>query len=671
MATLEEIGEALQKADAAGNTEDARQLANAYRQKQGMQGQEESQQTGTQPDLTPEQLQQLPDSPQGIYAAIPRNMLAHVNHDWVLRQYGIKKALEHPALIGAGQEVNTLYNFFTGKTPTPDQQAVAQALSKTHPVWAWIGGALADIAALIPLEVLTEGAATVALPEVATRSALGRILGGVGLGSAEGAGLSEAHKEDPLAGSLTGAFLGGLFPAAVEAIGGVRRLRQATTSPLPAETQPTLEAAQKADFPVYTSDVHTPTTFVGKQVQSFGRNIPFLGTGEGLVKRQAQRKELVSDLMDEFGQGEDLEGVKQDLTTKTNKIFKTASQQRKRLVEPIAYSPVNTEAVTNAIDNEIDRLTYQHSGEPYSRPDVSKIKTFEELKQDVQKADFKSLMDLRTRFNQQTHPVYGELKDLDNTAKTQIGGSIRNAIHDNAKQLMEPNDYRKFQQTEETLSDTLQSLKQGRIRKFLNKSALEKISPEQVERQILSKDSYTRKQIYNGLSSEGRSNARAMILNKLHRNATVTDELGNEVISPNRFLAQLDGYKNQIDSFFTAPQKARIEGLKRLLRVSKQSEIAKTLVPTGLQNLTAMIGGGVATTAYVLGLAKTAGMGALGIGVAHAYESAPVRNLLLKLGKLPPKSPEFNPTVQRIMNELSKATIAGETQARGNENATQ
>lgn len=97
--------------------------------------------------------------------------------------------------------------------------------------------------------------------------------------------------------------------------------------------------------------------------------------------------------------------------------------------------------------------------------------------------------------------------------------------------------------------------------------------------------------------------------------------------------------------FFRGDDSQRVEGLLRALKLTKRAQDAAIMPSNGVQAMPWVAGGALATVlGPVKGAAATAGIG----GLARAYESAPVRNLLMKLPTVKPGSAEEGAIFKRL-----------------------
>jgi hypothetical protein len=152
------------------------------------------------------------------------------------------------------------------------------------------------------------------------------------------------------------------------------------------------------------------------------------------------------------------------------------------------------------------------------------------------------------------------------------------------------------------------------------------MTPENVASLLFSTKPSDVRRLYSGLSKEGRVRAQAAILDKAVEKAG-----GLENISPDKFANEIDRLGKSVGVFFQEGDKARIEGLSRLLQSTKRAAQASVDPPTGNRLLPWATAGGFASLGALEGGLTAGSVGAL----ARIYESAAVRDALLKLSRAP------------------------------------
>jgi hypothetical protein len=178
-------------------------------------------------------------------------------------------------------------------------------------------------------------------------------------------------------------------------------------------------------------------------------------------------------------------------------------------------------------------------------------------------------------------------------------------------------------------------------------------TPENVKQMLFSNKPSEIKNLYQSLTNEGRQNARAAIIQK------VVDDLGRRAngLTPNSFASELKKYGPQIGTFFKGKDKKQLEGLRRALEATRRAQEAAVTTPTGQQLLGA---GTLAAAATDLG--ATIGLGGTAGGLARIYESAPVRNALLKLAGTPKGSSAFEQSLRELNEVLIPLTQTAQSE---------
>jgi hypothetical protein len=218
-----------------------------------------------------------------------------------------------------------------------------------------------------------------------------------------------------------------------------------------------------------------------------------------------------------------------------------------------------------------------------------------------------SLAAIRSDGEKALNAVYGPLRD-------DMGAFIKA----NGK----PADFTRWQGANDALSGMVGDLKNTALKKSLTTADS---TPENVANLLFSQKPSDVRMLYAGLSPAGRSKAQAAIIQRAVEKAG-----GLENISPERFATQLSSLGKSVGVFFKDNDLARIEGLSRVLKATQRASQAAIAPPTGVQAIPYAMGAGFTELFGIPGgLSAAASTGLL----ARAYESAPVRNLLLKLGQ--------------------------------------
>jgi hypothetical protein len=131
-----------------------------------------------------------------------------------------------------------------------------------------------------------------------------------------------------------------------------------------------------------------------------------------------------------------------------------------------------------------------------------------------------------------------------------------------------------------------------------------------------------------------------------------------ETLSPDQFKRQLIRLGGPIGVFFSGQDLKAVEGLTRALKMTEQAGRAGVSPPTGVQAAPVV---GAALLTDLLGTAGAAvTAGATIGGAARLYESAPIRNILLKLPQTAVGSAEEAELAKRLTAAIRAQTAVEE-----------
>lgn len=389
---------------------------------------------------------------------------------------------------------------------------------------------------------------------------------------------------------------------------------------------------ERAKIPLMTSDLKQPKTFIGKGAQKLGEMIPLAGTGSKRVAQQEARQEAVKQVAIDYGAvGADtaIDDVAADLAKTRGAAIEKFTGIKNRVIEGLD-GPVSAPQATKAIDEQIARLSGINA-EAYA-PVISKLESFKEVLASGKslsqiEGNRKLLGDLFKDPNlaaiagdgqKALNAIYGPLRaDMGNFIKAKGGESAFNA----------------WKRANDELAAMAGELSNA---KFKNVLKATDSTPEAVANLLFSKNPSDVKRLYSNLSGEGRAKAQAALLHKALQESGVKsiDELDN--VSPDKFVQAMQRYGKATGIVFDAPDAARLDGLARVLKTTQRASQAGVMTNSGQQMLPYAVPA-IFTQVFGLmgGVAAAAGVG----GIARIYESAPVRDALLKLGRTKPGSP--------------------------------
>lgn len=450
---------------------------------------------------------------------------------------------------------------------------------------------------------------------------------------------------------FTGQFLGGMatpMPTPVKKPGVRGPVRMATPKPAnaaKAAARQTVQDGAEAGVRVLTTDVKPPKTFVGKTAQALGERIPYAGTGGVRQAQQAERIAAVKQLAQDFGahEGEDaIDAVAKDLAATRGDELSRLTKQKNSVIKGL-QGAVQTPQAVKAIDDQIAELTGINA-DAYA-PLIQKLQGFKDTLMSGKnlsqiEGNRKLLGDLFKDGNLSAIAGDGQkaLNAIYGPLRADMGNFIKAAGGEGA--------FAKWKNANDRLASMAGELTDSAFKGVLKSSDA---TPENVSRLLFSKKPSDVRRLYANLSPEGRAKAQAAVLHQ-----ALTKAGGFENVSPDKFTNQIEALGRTIGVHFQEPDRVRLEGLTRLLNVTQRASTAAAAPPTGVQNsipiisavLTDMMGGAGAamTTGTVTGL------------IARAYESVPVRNALLRLGRTKAGSPQEAVQIERLLTAFSIAS---------------
>jgi len=390
-----------------------------------------------------------------------------------------------------------------------------------------------------------------------------------------------------------------------------------------------VEAGKANRVRVTTTDIRPPRTATGRAARWLGEKIPFAGTGGTRELQQSQRLDAIKNAVTDFG-GSAERTILDDSARPVNEVAanlaKTRGDTLGRLTADkqgiIANLSRNDEIVpvdrtVTAIDEQIAALTRR--GTPAAKQAAETLSQYragiqgktldqlEAIRADELANAFKggnTLADVKAVGDKALRSIYDPLR-------AEMGTFIRQRGGDEALS--------RWASANEQLSAMVGELKSARFRNVLRN---EELTPEAVGNLLFSRNPSDVSRLMGNLSKSGQAKAREAILQRAYDGA-----IGSEGLSAERFIANLDTLTPSIASAFKGRDLQRVQGLGRVLDATRRAATAGHMPTTGAQNTPLLVLGGMLK---LLGTTGTAVVGG-GYGLlARAYESAPVRDALIR-----------------------------------------
>lgn len=445
---------------------------------------------------------------------------------------------------------------------------------------------------------------------------------------------------------------------AASVLGGMAGAKLATTKiqPTAAQLPSDIAAAERAGVTLMTTDVVPPRTFASKWLQTIGERLPGVGTGGLRKEQQTQRIEAVRNVLRDFGADDAAratDDVMADLATKRGADLAKYAGAKTEVIERLGQAgtvPMNN--TVQAIDDQITKLQGLKTQEV-----APIIERLTDWKAALQGQNLINVETLRKQIGESFKaPELASIRGIGEKSLSSIYKPLKQDMESFITQVGERRDVTKWKVADKRLADLAGELDMGTLKSVLRRGDA---TPEVIGNMLFSKKPSEVSQLYASLTPSGRESARAAILSRAAEKATAEVAEGT-VVSPDKFANEVKRLGTSIGVFFTGDDLKQVEGLTRVLNITKRASEAAAAPPTGVQAaipvsaaaLSSFFGGGLPGFIATLG---TAG----GVGVAaRIYESAPIRNLLIKIPQTVSGSPEEAALLKRLT-----ATIQQQQQA--------
>lgn len=475
-----------------------------------------------------------------------------------------------------------------------------------------------------------------------------QVAGGAGAGGAaqtfaEAAKGTEITPLGQVAGTVASSLAGGMAGA---------RLARPKPTPVPPTAQPIVTEAERLGVPVLTSDVIQPQSFIGKTAQRIGERVPIAGTGPVRVQQQEARIDAVKNLLKEYGADDVAKfsaDIMADLSSKRAADFAKYSQAKKEVINRLADKGiVPVPRGLEAIDKQIADLARRRT-----EGSDEAIQRLEQIKKDLQNRDLFQIEAYRQDelakifMDDPARPMSIAARDAGEKALRAVYGPVRQDMIDFIKKNGERRDVDKFMVTNQRLKELAGELEMNTLKSVLKSG---KAVPDDVNKLLFSKKPSEINQLYSSLTPAGRANARSSILSQAASKAEFTLPDGTQMFSPEKFNAELKRLQPQIGVFFKGDDLQRVQGLSRVLTMTRRAGEAGVTTATGQEAVPFVAGSFLQSIfgSFGASLAAAAGVGA----TARIYESAPVRDLLMKIPKTAPGGTEEAKLFKRLMSTI-------------------
>ena len=390
-------------------------------------------------------------------------------------------------------------------------------------------------------------------------------------------------------------------------------------------------AGKQEGVRVFTSDVRPPKTGLGRFVNQTTSKIPFIGndgilTIGGKAAQQEERIAAVDRLVAGHGGagGKDaINAVSADLTATRGAQLTKLTGIKNSIIDGIP-GIVTADKSLAAVDAKIAELIDRKTPKSLQVAEILKG-----LRPEFEGKTLKQLEALRSDelANAFKHDNLVDIKELGEKSIRALYDPLRKDMAAVISAQGNKGDFTQWQKANSKLSGMMGELDDAAFKRALQKADM---TPEGAKALIFSKTPSQLRRLASGLSAVGQANGRSAIIGKVAEDSMDS----NLVIDPDKFMRGLKSVDEATRVFFGPAEKAHLDGFQRLLEATSQGAStkldAKNLMP-------ALLSAGAHTA--VTGAAIKSPYIVIPAGIAaRIYESAPMRDMFLRLGKTSPGS---------------------------------
>ncbi|HHF8922935.1 TPA: DNA transfer protein [Escherichia coli] len=362
-----------------------------------------------------------------------------------------------------------------------------------------------------------------------------------------------------------------------------------------------------------------------------------LGTGSKRAEQYAKRSQLVKKQLEKYGEYSP-SVVVDDLYGSLKSRKDSAGSVIEDITTKMGDTPVDTSKSIKVIDNVLTRANRLGK---VANKDL--IRGLSDLREELAKPDidFGLLRELRSALRES---IQGDAMVFPNSAKAAtdaveraMGADLRN----NAARYLGAGEAARYVKANSDYSNVFNKVLNKRIANNLNKAKKE-FTPELINSVVFSRKPSDIKRIWPALSEDGKNAMRAAYISK------IAEKAGD---SPTKFLTELNKLKSQSDgqiynTIFSGRHMKELDALHEVLQQTARSDAANVVTQTGQSqaNRIRTIG---ATATLGATLALEAGFGA----IMRLYESKAARNALLRLANTKAGTPAY----ERALNNAANA----------------
>ncbi|EEC0894851.1 DNA transfer protein [Salmonella enterica subsp. enterica] len=429
----------------------------------------------------------------------------------------------------------------------------------------------------------------------------------------------------------------GVLSAAAKGIGrGITAIK----GDIAPEVEKKIATSESMGVTPMTSDVIPPKNAFTRGLTQDAEGA-LLGTGSKRAEQYATRSKLVSNYFDRFGEYNPDDVVK-SLTTTLRGRKDAAVAVINDVTNKMGNAAVDTTNTMNALNTAIARQ--ERLGTSANQSLLTSLRNLrEELANPATDLDvtFDLLRQHRTAFRSN---VQGDAMVFPNQAKAATN-MVENAMSKDLRNAVAKNlgasDAAKYLKANSDYANVYNKVLNKNIANKLNKASSE-ASPELINTVVLSRKPSDVKRIWSALDDKGKDAMRAAYVSK------IAEKAGD---SPAKFITEVNKLKSQsggeiYNTIFSGKHMKELDALHEVLQQTARSDTANVVTQTGQSqaNRIRTIG---ATATLGATLALESGFGAM----MRLYESKAARNALLRLANTKAGTPAY----ERALNNAANA----------------
>ena len=419
--------------------------------------------------------------------------------------------------------------------------------------------------------------------------------------------------------------------------------------PTPNKPQQAARAVTDAEKIIQAGDVNKIRTltsdvvdqgWAGKGLSNIGQRIPMFGSSGQRAAQQQERIAAVKnieDILPQVTDGQILENLSKNINSNKRGAGAVIADTFDKLGTKI--KPLQTQQKIEKTLKELQDTVFE------STKDTKTIKKLVSDLEAMKKGGIKpsTLREYRTKFREFIDTVdFSDKSQMGSNEKrmlTDIYSSITKDLDAHVMRTLGKDGFKEYKEADNAYREVAEILSNSKIKTLLDNK---QFTPEVAGQMLTSLKPSQLRLLYNNLDNAGRKMAQSRFLQLAVDKSRYTNK---DLIDPTAFAKFLNKHNDTVKIFFDGDKKEAITGLRKVLLATQRADSAAGNAATG-QNTGAFISlmalgeqlvhGNIAGTASAVGGAAVIG------SVARIYESAPMRNMLVKIGQ------ETDPIQQQI-----------------------